>query len=131
MNNYFSRYIFGGAVLFLVDFLVTSLLFLVFEQTIYISQLIGRLCGATAGLPLHSRFTFRHTIVGKSLAWRYGLVTIGLWIASPFILAFGYSMAGEQTRYFLTIKISTDVLLVVLSFLMLKYFVFAQEIKQH
>jgi len=116
------RYLLVGGLLFVLDFAVTRTLYVELRQPLELAQWAGRLTGAGVGYWVHRYVTFQATgqLIGK-VRLRYWLVAAGLWFISPLLLR-GATTAIPNNLFLA--KIAIECVLVSVSYLLLRHFVF-------
>lgn len=118
------RYLLVGGALFLLDYAVTSFLYLAMEQSLYVAQWAGRLSGAAAGYGLHRAYTFQSSRNHNNAVLRYGFISVFLWFVSPLLLDHVLSGLPDVPMKFLVSKVLTEAVLVCISYMLLRNFVF-------
>lgn len=121
------RYLLVGGLLFVLDFTVTRALYVEWGQPLELAQWAGRIAGAGVGYWVHRYVTFQTSdrLTG-SVRLRYWLVAAGLWFVSPLLLR-GATLAIPGNLFLA--KIAVECLLVGVSYLLLRYFVFQSTTK--
>ena len=117
-----GRYLLVGALLFVLDYAVTRVIYVEMQQSLMVAQWTGRLVGAGVGYWLHGVYTF--AVVGQRTSTarlRYWLVAAMLWLISPLLLKAAMTAAPDSL---LLGKVVTEGVLVGASYLLLRYFVF-------
>lgn len=116
------RYLLAGGLLFILDFAVTRTLYVELRQPLDLAQWVGRLAGAGAGYWVHRFFTFQvaDQLIGTARL-RYWLVAAGLWFISPLLLRVATTAMPDSL---LLAKIAIECVLVSVSYLLLRHFVF-------
>ena len=120
-----GRYLLVGALLFVLDYAVTRVIYVEMQQSLMVAQWTGRLVGAGVGYWLHGVYTF--AVVGQRTSTarlRYWLVAAMLWLISPLLLKAAMTAAPDSL---LLGKVVTEGVLVGASYLLLRYFVFTSS----
>ena len=120
-----GRYLLVGALLFVLDYAVTRVIYVEMQQSLMVAQWTGRLIGAGVGYWLHRAYTF--AVVGQQTSTarvRYWLVAAMLWLISPLLLKAAMAAAPDSP---LLGKVVTEGVLVGASYLLLRYFVFTSS----
>jgi len=126
MNKQFFTFIVVGGIQYLLDAAAFSLFILFF--TTEASNILSRMIGALAGYGLNGIFTFKHasksqihlnSLIRFILIWCLMTFTSTLAIRE-FIAAFG----NDSWTYAVVIKLLVEMVLVILSFTLQKFFVY-------
>jgi len=107
----------------LINFLITNLILQIslFFLPIWISTLISQSTNYLLGFNLYGKFVFKKSILNKTIALKYILISIFSWIINTLFiyLIFKFSSFNEGLAAIMVIPI-----IVIYSFLAQKYYVF-------
>lgn len=122
----FARYLASGGVVYLADLGVYLLLISVSGTLFIYANIAGKLCGAALGFFLHRKWTFKseaHEYSSLKQSLMYGLLlAVNIIISSSalFFLVDALSFDSRLSRIF------TDVLVILISYLVSKLVIFKE-----
>ena len=117
------RYCLSGGLIYLIDLLVFLLLHYVLFLEPYSANIVAKLTGAVSGFFLHRTFTFSVASgkPGRAQMVRYA----GLWLVNVTAAnAFLYGALSALAMPVFWGKIISDILVILMSFIVSKYFIF-------